>query len=91
MVVVLPTKERVFATRVRAPHPRYRDLVDQEERIVTIVVTCLRDCGIEVIDVTSALAERLGGEAPPYPESSDGHTTASGHDAIAERVAASVR
>ena len=90
MVVIIPTKERVFFDRFGGNAdgtPRaVTELADQEQEMLTELKNELRVSGISYVDVLPALRESLSGGESPYPVSADGHPNARGHKAIAAAV-----
>jgi hypothetical protein len=92
-VVWIPTKELVYASRVRAsglPIPAaYARLVDSESAMWARTRRFLDARGIPWIDALPALRESLGRGAPPYPPDWNGHPNATGNDQIARAVLSS--
>jgi hypothetical protein len=82
VTVFIPTKEDVFAGRVRhlEEYPMLEPLVTDEERLKHIVMGDLDRLGLEYVDLLGALR---GADAQPYFEDLDGHPNAVGHKAIA--------
>jgi len=97
LVLLLPTKENVFAERVMASTPQapqtFARLVGQETDVRTRIETALRERGIEVVDALPAMRALLAAQDPnvaavnPYPETWDGHPAAAGHAAVSRVVA----
>ena len=90
LVVLIPTKETVFAPFVRSPdaHIHYAKLLRDETRVRRQVLAFLTDRRIAVTDAIPALraALRTGTELI-YPASADGHPRRGGYAAIARLVA----
>jgi lysophospholipase L1-like esterase len=86
VVVLIPTKERVFWPRVDHPeqHTGLRSLVGNERMIHGELTGFLDQRGLEYVDVLESL--RVGA-VQPYFENADGHPNAAGHAIIAEAVA----
>jgi hypothetical protein len=90
MVVLIPTKERVFFDTFGgdtdgALRP-VTELAHEEQEMLTELKNELGVSGISYIDVLPALRESLSGGESPYPIGSDGHPNARGHKAIAAAV-----
>lgn len=85
LVVLLPTKESVFASRVRmgAEHASLDSLVGNEKLVRDEIVDWLKLSSIEYVDVLPALQ---GSTAQPYFVDADGHPNEVGHRVIAESV-----
>jgi len=90
LVLMIPTKERVFEGSWADPSASYRRLVDNEARLWEAMKSYLDGEGIAHVDALGALRGRLARGAQPYPVSDDGHPSAEGHRAIAEAVAESL-
>jgi lysophospholipase L1-like esterase len=89
VVVLLPTKENVFWSRVRDPaaHVGLAELVDHEQRLKRELVQDMDARGIAYVDLLEAL--RAAAEQP-YFEDADGHPNALGHGIIATEIARSL-
>ncbi len=85
LIVLMPTKESVFAKRVLDPdrHIGYSSLVSNEENNREQIIGFLEREKIQYIDVLPVLQMA---EHQPYPENADGHPNAFGHSIIANRV-----
>lgn len=100
LVLLMPTKELVFADRVRIhainPPETYTRLIQQETEIRARLSTALRKRGIEVIDPLPDMRWLLATEDPepavtnPYSETWDGHPAAIGYTAVSRAVAAAI-
>jgi hypothetical protein len=90
LVVLIPTKEAVFRDLCPNPSESHRRLVENEDRVWTLLKESLDRDGIEYADALPVLRARLAAGIQPYPMSHDGHPNAAGHRAIAELVAALV-
>ena len=91
VVLLIPTKELVFAETWRTPSPAYRRLSQNEERFRREVKSFLEREGIAQVDALPALRAELAAGRQPYPVSQDGHPNAAGYAAIARAVAAAVK
>jgi hypothetical protein len=82
VVVLLPTKESVFAPRVGdlAAHPALDSLVGNEARLRDEIVTALDRAGVAHVDALDALRHA---RSQPYFEDADGHPNPVGHGVIA--------
>jgi hypothetical protein len=85
VVLMLPTKESVFAPRVgdRAAHLALDSLVRNEARLRGELVTALDSAGVAHLDALDALRQA---RRQPYFEDADGHPNAVGHGTIARVV-----
>jgi hypothetical protein len=92
-VVWIPTKELVYASRVRASGvpkpPAYARLVDAETAMWARTRRFLDARSIRWIDTLGALREALERGTPPYPPDWNGHPNAAGNEEIARAVLAS--
>lgn len=86
LVVLIPTKESVFAPRMtgRLHDDRVVTVVEHERRIREDLGDWLRRQGIETLDVLPDLQHAA---AQPYFENADGHPNEVGHRTIARAVA----
>lgn len=85
VVVLLPTKESVFAPRVGdlAAHPALDSLVRNEARLREELIAALDSAGVSHLDALDALRRS---SRQPYFEDADGHPNAVGHEVIARVV-----
>lgn len=87
LVLIIPTKEFVFADVVREsgvePTADYRELIREERRLREIVQDRLIEMDIDFVDAAPALKECLTAGRQPYPVTNDGHPNSRGHAAIA--------
>ena len=90
VVVVIPTKESVFAPRIRHPrqHPGLDRLVAAEARLRADITEFLLAADIPPIDVLKPL---IDAEHQPYPVGRDGHPNHWGHRVIGGTIAAALR
>lgn len=90
LVVLIPTKETVFASRVEDPaaHPGLARLVENEARYRGRLVDALRARRVEVVNVLPALR---AASRQPYFEDADGHPNQYGHEIIAAAVATALQ
>ena len=86
-VVLIPTKEAVYASLVQAQQgilsPHYARLVTMEARIRESLLAWCRGAGIAVADSLPPLESALRRGECPYPADTDGHPTAGGYELIA--------
>ena len=84
-VLLIPTKERVFATRFKdaASNPAVAQVVASEARIQKEIVSWLQQHGVQYID---ALASLSNSSRQPYFENADGHPNEVGHEIIADLI-----
>jgi len=88
VALLVPTKETAYAKLPEAADlaPRYARLLAQERRARAETTRFLRERGVEVLDATPRLQERLAAGEPLYREMSDGHPAPSGHGVLADLV-----
>jgi lysophospholipase L1-like esterase len=91
VVVLIPTKELVFAEAWRTPSPAFRRLTENEERSRAELKAFLALERIAFIDALPALRAQLADGRAPYPRTQDGHPNAAGYAAVAEAVAAALK
>lgn len=86
VVVFIPTKENVFAGRIRdfSQHALLQDLVADEEALKRTAIADLNVLGVEHLDLLGALRDA---PAQPYADTMDGHPNVAGHEAIAAEIA----
>jgi hypothetical protein len=86
VVVLLPTKEAVFAPRMRGAtdHPELPRLWAAEDEVRTRLLEALAHEGVAAMDLRPALAEAM---EQPYFENIDGHLNAAGHRVVARELA----
>jgi hypothetical protein len=94
LVVLLPTKERVFAGAVEeagtgAPASHRRSVLE-EERISRGLTRLMETRGIDYVDLLPALEASVEQGEAIFPPNVDGHFTPRGYRLIAERVAEAV-
>jgi lysophospholipase L1-like esterase len=94
LVLVIPTKERVYADRMRSAQPldpAYARLVGMEDRVrEAILAGCTAD-GIECVDALPPLAAAVDAGTAVYPSTTESHPSARGYRVLAELVAARLR
>lgn len=94
MVVLIPTKERIFARAVSTagvPAPfDYVRSVSHETRIALGLQELLREEGVLHVDTLPAFEAALERGEAIFPPNVDGHLTEAGYQVIAERVAAAL-
>ncbi|MCZ6800316.1 MAG: SGNH/GDSL hydrolase family protein [Nitrospirae bacterium] len=86
VVVLFPTKENVFASRVfdLKGHTQMEELIHNEARLKAEMIHFFETHGIAFIDVLPQLRRSPN---QPYFETEDGHPNESGHQIIASEVA----
>ncbi|MFQ5636205.1 MAG: SGNH/GDSL hydrolase family protein [Gammaproteobacteria bacterium] len=94
-VLLIPTKELVYRNFVLSdpaivPGSAYRQLVENEERVLRIATIELETQGIRVISALPYLREALAIGDAPYSKSDNGHPNRNGYRAIASAVADSI-
>ena len=96
LVVVLPTKERVFARAVaeggvvgEPPQSHARGVLE-EERIARGLATHLARLGVAHLDLLPDLEAAVGRGEAIFPPNADGHFTPLGYRRIAASIAASL-
>lgn len=92
LVVLIPTKERVYAERVRrARHggldPTYATLVVDEEKCQNQIESLLQQHRIEALALLPVLREAVARGEPVYPPTTESHPSALGYQVIAQAVA----
>ncbi len=94
LVVLVPTKERVFADAVRrtgtAAPASYRRSVAFEARIVADLVAVMDAHGIRHLDLLPALEAAVEGGEAIFPPNVDGHFTRQGYEIVARQVAGQI-
>lgn len=91
LVLLIPTKEYVFADRVQDPSPELAALALQEQEFWAETRHQLDRRGIPWVDALPALRAELAAARQPYPKTSDGHPNAGGQAAMAAAVAEVLR
>jgi hypothetical protein len=96
LVLLMPTKEMVFAERVRMYATQipssFSRLLDRETAIRAQIRTALRERGVETIDPLPAMRALLAADdrrrkpVNPYPETWDGHPAVAGYAAVSLAV-----
>ena len=86
LVVLLPTKERVFWSRADDPerYPELRELVATEDRLKRELIATLQSRGVPYLDL---LVPLQAAAQQPYFEDADGHPSPVGHRVIAAAIA----
>jgi hypothetical protein len=89
LIVLIPTKENVFFSRVPSPesHSELQALVENEERLKAEWINDLQRHGISYIDVLNPLRQAA---VQPYPENVDGHPNHDGYAIIAREIATNI-
>ena len=85
VVVFIPTKESVFASRIDRieDYDALPQLVADEEAIKRTLIADLAKLGVEYVDLLGALR---GAPVQPYFEDLDGHPSPAGHETIASEL-----
>lgn len=90
LVVLLPTKERVYCRYLQASGERmpktFVRLCEAEERVKQDLVQFFLANNIQYVDVTAAMEEEISKHVQIYPTGSDGHPLVSGYNVIARAV-----
>ncbi len=91
LVALIPTKETVFAERVKAEirdiPTQFSQLVSEEAKTIESVKVMLQNRRrLRLIDTTDALRRSLRKGLIPYPVDSNGHPNAIGYSAIADVI-----
>jgi lysophospholipase L1-like esterase len=80
IVLLIPTKELVYAGRMQAEKSAAYDLVVRREtRLRELVIADLAEHDIEYVDALPAWRAALDRDQTIYPSGSDGHPNAEGH------------
>lgn len=94
LVVLLPTKERIFAKVVADAGltvPRsYGRIVREEERIAAGLVQLMDQEGIRHLDLLPALQRAIARGEAIHPPNADGHFAPAGYRRIAEAIASTL-
>lgn len=94
LVVLVPTKERVFADAVRRAGTvvpaSYRRSVAFEARIVSDLVAVMDAHDIRHLDLLPALQAAVAGSEAIFPPNVDGHFTRRGYEIVARQVAGQI-
>lgn len=94
LVVLLPTKERIYARAVSSAGVStpwsYVQSVSGETRIAMELTALLEERGVPTLDLLPAMEASLARGEAIFPPNADGHFTEVGYRVIAEQVAASV-
>jgi lysophospholipase L1-like esterase len=87
LVVLIPTKESVFAPSA-GPNldPTYEKLLHMEGRARQQLVDFCAGNGIEVLDPLPALSQAVASGAQIYPQDTDGHPNAAGYNVLASAI-----
>lgn len=85
LVVLLPTKESVFANAAgsRQRDPVYERLVSMESRARSALIAQCEAAGIQYVDALPALAQAVRRGEQVYPTSTESHPTPKGYEVIA--------
>jgi len=85
-IVLIPTKELVFAAQAKHPSPKYAQLLSNETQMWEATKEFLDMQNISFIDTLPALRSATENGVQTYPMSTDGHPNAAGHQVIARAV-----
>ena len=91
LVVLIPTKETVFADPAEEASPVRKRLIAMEARVWRDTKKSLNREGIAFADALPELRKALAEGRSPYPEGTDGHPNADGHAAIAAAASTAVK
>lgn len=89
MVVLIPTKEMVYATtKIDTPgrDQNYQKLFRMETRTRAEIIATCREKRIECVDALPSLSRALNAGEQIYPTTTDSHPTARGYSSIAATV-----
>jgi len=89
MVVLIPTKETVYATnrsQTMGQNQTYEKLFRMETRIRSEIIATCRGKHMECVDVLPDLSKALGRGEQIYPTTTESHPTARGYSIIAATV-----
>lgn len=88
LVVLIPTKESVFASTVenRQRDPVYERLYSMESRARAALIGQCENAKIEYIDALPSLVQAVRKGEQVYPASTEGHPTPKGYQVIASTV-----
>lgn len=88
IVLLLPTKEHaheyIFKKIGKNPSLSYTELIENENFILSDLMSFFKNKNIIYINALGALQEKLNEGVPLYLSSQDGHTNSQGHELIAE-------
>lgn len=87
VIVMIPTKESVFAPEVSSKSSEFKRLNECERQVWEASMVHFRSERIEFIDSMPTLRRLVRNGIQPYPASPDGHPNAKGQAAIAAVVA----
>jgi len=91
LVVLIPTKERVYCDYLRKSGDTlpgsFMPLCGAEDQVKADLTKHLADGGIAFVDVLRPLQERVARHEQIYPTNADGHPLAAGYGAMARAVA----
>lgn len=94
LVLLLPTKERVFARAIEAAGVRVPDSyprsVGEEARIAAGLSERMERLGIAYLDLLPALEDSVARNEAIFPPNVDGHFTPLGYERVAREVAAAI-
>jgi len=85
LVVVIPTKEYVYAKKIKIKHPIYSKLIDNESKATELLVNFLNDNKINYIEPLNAMRKAAANKAI-YPSGYDGHPNEDGYYIIAKEI-----
>lgn len=86
MVVLIPTKERVYKEIIKAQGATaiFNQLMQDEERLEKRLIQFFENENISYLRLLPALKLSLWSGQSPYPDNADGHPAPVGHQAIAQ-------
>jgi len=87
LVVLIPTKESIFAGSAMPEHdPTYQKLLQMETRARGELIAFCHSNRIEVFDLLPALSQAVASGTQIYPEDTDGHPNAAGYRVLASAI-----
>lgn len=86
LVVLIPTKELVYAPYMETINDTYRQLIEYETRIRHDMIAFFEANDIQYLDALPSLQESVERDVRIYPSSFDGHPNANGYEVIAEAI-----
>jgi lysophospholipase L1-like esterase len=87
LVVIIPTKEAVFAPSAGSVlDPTYERLMHMEGSARQQLVDFCESNGIQVFDPLPALSQAVASRSQIYPQDTDGHPNAAGYNVLASAI-----
>lgn len=85
LVVIIPTKENVYAEVTKINQPAYNKLIDNESKVTQLLVNFLNNNKINYLEPLVAMREAAVNKAI-YPAGYDGHPNKDGYYIIADEI-----